>query len=610
MSRTGPTNVLFETGEHGDCDEAACMDLLGVDDPTNVDVLFVTVTKSGRERIETLKRHADAPPSNVGIVTVDVGGSDGSARLGGESGPMVRRISDPSDLTGVGIAISEFLSAWHGNGNRTVVCFESVTALLQYVEANRVFQFLNEITSKFEQSGARAHFHITPAAHEGQVLSVLTSLFDDRVTARDLGHVPEEESTGGTTAATTGAAVDDASTEAADDESESTPEDSGAPETDPDDADEKTGFVFAGADAESDADAPEDGAETAPTTDPETPATETSESDGSESGNDPSDSEVADDPVDSEVDDDPVDSGSASTDETVTDSEASASDTTPPDSDPADIVWSVINGEIDDPDADESDASPFDFPAETTGGDSDAGNDDTEVQGADAEDEANGTDTEDTTADDTGGEAPTTANFGRQKRRSKRDPIERPQVQRPTEPPEDDSEYKSAVFSRTTATVIGVVVMVALVSFLTAAVPMPAGTPISDAEPEGTPTPVPATGTGANGTQAQATPSPTTTVTPEPTATPTATATPEPTATPTPTSSGGSTGDSTDGTDGGDTTATPEPTATATPDSTPEPTATPTPDGSLTGAIDDTTDSTTDAIDNTTDSLVGDDGLL
>ncbi|MUV88426.1 hypothetical protein GJ631_18180, partial [Natronomonas sp. CBA1123] len=234
MSRTGPTNVLFETGEHGECDEAACMHLLGVDDPTNVDVLFVTVTKSGRERIEALKRHADAPPSNVGIVTVDVGGSDGSARLGGESGPMVRRISDPSDLTGVGIAISEFLSAWHGNGNRTVVCFESVTALLQYVEPNRVFQFLNEITSKFEQSGARAHFHITPAAHEGQVLSVLTSLFDDRVTARDLGHVPESESAAGTTAAATGAAVDDASTEAADADPESASADSEALETDPD----------------------------------------------------------------------------------------------------------------------------------------------------------------------------------------------------------------------------------------------------------------------------------------------------------------------------------------------------------------------------------------
>jgi hypothetical protein len=178
-----PRNVLLQTGDRDDHDESTCMDLLGVDEPSDVDVLFVTFTGSPRERLDAWKRHAEAPPANVGVVSVQVGASGGDRADGG---PAVRRISDPSDLTGVGIAISEFLSQWSGDGNRTVVCFESVTALLQYVDANRVFQFLNEITSKFDQAGAEAHFHITPEAHERQVLSVLSSLFDARVTAGDL----------------------------------------------------------------------------------------------------------------------------------------------------------------------------------------------------------------------------------------------------------------------------------------------------------------------------------------------------------------------------------------------------------------------------------------
>ncbi len=177
-------NILLGNGEHADCEEAACMRLLEVDQPEAVDVLFVTFTKSARERLDAWKRHADQPPANIGIVSVQVGGSNGGDR---DTGAAVRRISDPSDLTGVGIAISEFLSQWSENDNQTVVCFQSLTALLQYVDANRVFQFCNEITSKFEQAGAQAHFHITPGAHEEQVLSVLSSLFDDKLRASEVG---------------------------------------------------------------------------------------------------------------------------------------------------------------------------------------------------------------------------------------------------------------------------------------------------------------------------------------------------------------------------------------------------------------------------------------
>jgi hypothetical protein len=600
----GAKNVLFEAGEHGDCDESACMDLLSVDDPDSVDVLFVTFTKSARERIDALKRHADAPPANVGIVTVDVGGADGDGRIGGSSGPAVRRISDPSDLTGVGIAISEFLSAWHGNGNRTVVCFESVTALLQYVDSSRVFQFFNEITSKFEQSGARAHFHITPAAHEGQVLSVLTSLFDDRVTAAGLGYDPDQRAvteeagsaTGPKTMPVVNPPADDTDSDAtakADDEATETEDET--VETAESDADEdSTGFVFDATD----------------TGDSDTTADETEPSEADRNAT-----------TDTETDSTPNEGTDETTEtkeptgEPTDDTEKTGADS----SEPAAIVSSVINGNFEEtaPDGDESSGtagadSPFQFPSSSGGSGTDADADPESEREANVEgstNSASGTaghaDPEE--ADGDSGQADTSAGaaatFGRQKRHSKHDPIERPQVQRPRDSGEDDSEYKSTLFSRTTATVIGVVVMVALISFLTAAVPMPAGAPITDGEsPDVTPTPEPAAAAGVNGTQARTTPTasptaePTATATPEPTATPTpeptATATPEPTATPTPEPTATATPEPT-----ATATATPEPTSTATP----EPTATPTESGddSLTGVVDDTTDT-----------LVGDDGLL
>jgi hypothetical protein len=180
---SGPANMLLEIDGHDDCEEAACMALSGVDDPDGVDMVFVTFTRAADQRLARWHDHADAPPANVGLVSVEPGSGGNGASTDRPGGPAVRRIADPSDLTGVGIAISEFLSAWADTDQQTVVCFDSVTALLEYVDANRVFQFLNEMTTKFEQAGVHAHFHLLPEAHEQQDISVLTSLFGERRTA-------------------------------------------------------------------------------------------------------------------------------------------------------------------------------------------------------------------------------------------------------------------------------------------------------------------------------------------------------------------------------------------------------------------------------------------
>ncbi|QLD90261.1 hypothetical protein HWV07_14955 [Natronomonas salina] len=492
-----PENVLLQTGDHDDCDESACMDLLGVEDPAAADVLFVTVTKSARERLDALKRHADAPPANVGVVSVQVGGSGGTARAGGEDGPAVRRISDPSDLTGVGIAISEFLSAWRDTGNRTVVCVESLTALLQYVDANRVFQFCNEITSKFERAEALAHFHITPGAHEPQVLNVLSSLFDSRVGAADLGYGSQVEESTSASEATTGP-----------DRSGGAGAESGGDADDP--------FEYVAEDPDSDQEAT-DGDPTEPETGRE-PAAEPSES---------VDTEEADEAVE-EIDlVDPRESG--------LDDAGVAADAT--DDEPASTV-------------------------ETSGGDDEA--DASEVHDTPTDSGRSvGKDVSETSTD-VGASEPGPSN----------EPGDRP--------------VKYALYQRTTATVVGVVVMLVLLSFLAAAMPLPIGTDGpgnggADVPETTTPTPDAAAAADADGDQGATA---TATSTPEPTATPTPTAEPTPTPTATPTATE---------------TPTPSPTPTAEPTATPEPTATATPDdGSLTDGISDTLDGDED----------GDDSLL
>jgi hypothetical protein len=81
-------------------------------------------------------------------------------------------------LTGLGIQISEILQQWQNNDNRSVACFHSLTALLQYSDVQTVYKFLHVLTGRFATAGVAAHFHLDPGAHDDQTINTLKSLFD------------------------------------------------------------------------------------------------------------------------------------------------------------------------------------------------------------------------------------------------------------------------------------------------------------------------------------------------------------------------------------------------------------------------------------------------
>jgi hypothetical protein len=66
-------------------------------------------------------------------------------------------------------------------GERIVVCVSSLTALLQYVDPQRAYRFLNSLTNQFASLDAHAHYHLNPSAVDDQVVCSLSSLFDDAI---------------------------------------------------------------------------------------------------------------------------------------------------------------------------------------------------------------------------------------------------------------------------------------------------------------------------------------------------------------------------------------------------------------------------------------------
>lgn len=180
---SGHANVLLLTSTLHSAADHACIDLLTVTEPANEHVLWITFTQSAADRLTVWRSYLDELPAETGVVTVDLltrsATSDTASPTQAVPTPIaVESVSDAGDLTGLGLAISNFLSDWAEKSKQTVVCFHSLTPLLQYADLQRVFRFLHVLTGRLESAGAVAHFHLDPHAYDEQTIGTLAPLFD------------------------------------------------------------------------------------------------------------------------------------------------------------------------------------------------------------------------------------------------------------------------------------------------------------------------------------------------------------------------------------------------------------------------------------------------
>lgn len=164
-------------------DDGACVDLLRPSDPTSRNVLFVSFAGTPQDRLAEWIARAGGRPAATRVV------ASGEAVEGFDAdGPQpdgVDRIGTPSDLTGISIRVSEVLKAWAGSDARSVVCFDSITALLQYVDVETVYEFLHVLTGRLYAFDASGHFHLDPDAHSATTVAQIQTLFDAAVRVDD-----------------------------------------------------------------------------------------------------------------------------------------------------------------------------------------------------------------------------------------------------------------------------------------------------------------------------------------------------------------------------------------------------------------------------------------
>lgn len=178
-----PHSVLLLAPGFGDGADHACSELLGASDAT--DVLYVGYAGDPSTRLSHYEVHSGT--SDVArAVFVGEGAADAADKF-----ETAETVSTPTDLTGIGIAVTELLADADG---ATTVCFDSVTSLLQYVDVDTAYEFLHVVLGRLYSHDAVGHVHMDPTAHEDDVVERMTSLVDGRLELDDDGTVLEARS--------------------------------------------------------------------------------------------------------------------------------------------------------------------------------------------------------------------------------------------------------------------------------------------------------------------------------------------------------------------------------------------------------------------------------
>ncbi|WP_435127583.1 DUF7504 family protein [Halobaculum sp. D14] len=117
-----------------------------------------------------------APPCHL---VVDATGNPGTPgpQVAADGGTFAAASAHPRDLTGLCMKWQDALNETAGDAP-LFVAFDSVTALLQYVDTREAFRFLRTLIGDIHRANARAQFYFDPDAHDDRAVSVIRSAFD------------------------------------------------------------------------------------------------------------------------------------------------------------------------------------------------------------------------------------------------------------------------------------------------------------------------------------------------------------------------------------------------------------------------------------------------
>ncbi|WP_256403056.1 DUF7504 family protein [Halorubrum salinum] len=175
------TSVLVQAESQDGHAEHVCHELLGLEGTGAAPrVLLVRYQELDPDRLARIAEGADR------FTLIAIGYSQ-SVPASVDDVVDTVRITNPNDITRLGIVVSGRVEDWADDDRPVAFCLDSLNVVLNYRDVKSTFRFLHVLLNTLHGGGAVSHFHADPTAGSRQDLNTLKPLFDDVVAVDSTG---------------------------------------------------------------------------------------------------------------------------------------------------------------------------------------------------------------------------------------------------------------------------------------------------------------------------------------------------------------------------------------------------------------------------------------
>jgi hypothetical protein len=165
----GASTVLVLRPQSARLGDVECKGAL-VERPNEVELLGVSFSQPpGVWYDEWVEALGTAPDAAAVITTPEL--ADGGL---GDRDLDVETVASPSNLTGIGVKSTSYLSRW----DDALAVVESLTVPLQYADTQSVYKFLHVLTTRLQATGGAIQFYLHPTLETDRTVELFKTLFD------------------------------------------------------------------------------------------------------------------------------------------------------------------------------------------------------------------------------------------------------------------------------------------------------------------------------------------------------------------------------------------------------------------------------------------------
>ena len=147
----------------------------------------VAVTTGGRaeDAIENIQSRGPDVDSHS-LCAIDCRADSDREEIERDDGAYVHRVAAPSDMTGIGIGITNCFDRLHDAGvDDGRLGLTNLSTMITYTDKQTVFKFCHVLSSRLDSAEFLGLFTIDSSAHDDQTLQVIKQAFDGLIELRE-----------------------------------------------------------------------------------------------------------------------------------------------------------------------------------------------------------------------------------------------------------------------------------------------------------------------------------------------------------------------------------------------------------------------------------------